>query len=99
MKLSLIVSTSPEKTVTEEPVSVSFGVPAVEASVALLVAPVVETVTALPTKALTHVLASERPAEARVLVQVQVIAVSSALTVSTLPASTVLLPVQTRPDE
>ena len=61
-----------------------------------------DTVTALPTIALTQVLARVSEPLARVLVKEQVIAVSAALTVSTFaagPERTVALPLQLGPED
>ena len=61
----------------------------------LLAKPVVAgRVTALPTVALTQVLRRRSVADLRTLVKVQTIAASAAFTVSILPASAVVLPVQ-----
>ena len=67
-----------------------------EARLALLTAPVVDTVTALPTVAFTQVLRTVSVLARRALVWVQTMATSPALTVRTLPASAVALPVQAR---
>ena len=68
--------------------SVSFAVSAIELRVALLVAPVVETVTAFVQRsALTQVLARVSEADTRVLVSVQTIAPGVRADVSTLPTS------------
>ena len=101
LKLSPIVITSPAKTATALPVSVSFGVPAVEARLALLAAPVVDTVTAFPTIAFTQVLAKASEVEMRVLVSVHRMAPGVAPMVSTLPTRVVppVRPVQDNADE
>ena len=100
MKDSPIVICSPANTVTAAPTSVSFGVAAVELSEALFVAPVVDTVTALPTIAFTQVLAKVRPAAIRVFVSVQTIATGVEPMVSWLPTRVVPpeRPLQVRPE-
>ena len=92
MKASDNVSTSPTFTVCGRRESIRFGVVAVEFSD---VRPVADTVTASLIAALTQLLARTTVAVLRVLVCVQVIAVSAAPIVSVLPTRPVV-PVQAR---
>ena len=89
-----MVMASPAKTFTAIPVSVSLAVLATEGSWALLVAPLVLTVTASLTMALTQVLRRVSVPPMRVFVSVQTILSSPAVTARTLPASGVALPEQ-----
>ena len=90
VKTSLMLIASPANTATDDPVSVSLAVLAVEARLVLFVAPAVETVTALPTIALAQVLRRVSVATWRLLVSVQTIGPAGVpLMVSRLPTSVV----------
>ena len=91
-----MVMTSPANTWTGAAASISVGEFATAGSVALLIAPTVDTVAASLVIAFTQDLRIVRFTGVRALVYVQVIAVSAGFTVNTLPASAVLLPVQAR---
>ena len=92
------MTASPTNTVTGVPVSVSFAVAAMATRLALLVAPVVDTVTVSPTAAPAQVLRTVSWADLRALVTVQVIASSPTATVNRLLAVSngTELPVQAR---
>ena len=93
---SAILPDSPENTVTADPVVVLLPVELDAPDVAAFVNPVLVTVAVSPFLPLAHVFFSVSVACLRVLVIVQVIAVSAAFTVSVLPLSGVALPVQLR---
>ena len=85
--ISLMVPVSPANTVTEEPVVVLLPLDTDTPELALLVKPALVTVAVSPLMPFDQVLASVSVALLRVLVNVQVIAVSAGLIVSVLPAS------------
>ena len=94
LSTSPIVPLSPANTVTEVPVVVLLPVEVDRPVVALLLKPLDVTVAVSPLRAFAQVFTSVRLALLRVLVWVQVMAVSAALMVSALPTSAVPLPEQ-----
>ena len=93
---SAMLPVSPGNTVTADPVVVLLPVEVDRPDVAALVNPLLVTVAVLPLIPFTHVFRNVSVACLRVLVIVQVIAVSAAFTVKVLPLSGVALPVHAR---